>query len=210
MDEQKIQESALTVYEQAQGMKVTDTQTQDLAAVMLKGVDELIKEISDTFDPLIKAAHETHKKIIEKKKKYADLPEKAKNLLRKAIGDYQQAERARAQEEARKRQEEERAKAEAARLKEAEKLEQEGKTEEAAKALDEPIVIAKFQERQIEKPSGIAYRENWKFKIVDPAKIPAEYLMPDMVKIGQYVRAMKERGVIPGIEIYAEGSSHVR
>ena len=40
--------------------------------------------------------------------------------------------------------------------------------------------------------------------MVDQGKIPAAYLVPDMVKIGAVVRAMKGTTNIPGVEAYEE------
>ena len=54
------------------------------------------------------------------------------------------------------------------------------------------------------KRPGVAMRSIWKFRIVDAAKIPREYLVPDEVKIGAIVRAMKGEGAIEGIEMYEE------
>ena len=46
----------------------------------------------------------------------------------------------------------------------------------------------------------------WKFEVEDLTKIPLEYLMPDMVKIGKVVRA----GVkIPGVKSWQESSLRV-
>ena len=47
----------------------------------------------------------------------------------------------------------------------------------------------------------------WKFEVEDLTKIPLEYLMPDMVKIGKVVRA----GVkIPGVKSWQESSLRVK
>ena len=52
-----------------------------------------------------------------------------------------------------------------------------------------------------EKPAA-----DWKFRVVAPESIPREYLTPDLVKIGQVVRAMRGATAIKGIETYAEKS----
>ena len=53
--------------------------------------------------------------------------------------------------------------------------------------------------------SGIKARVNWRFRIVNADKIPREYLEPNEVAIGSYVRALKQTGeVIPGVEAYSE------
>jgi colicin import membrane protein len=53
--------------------------------------------------------------------------------------------------------------------------------------------------------AGIKARVNWKFRIVNANKIPREYLEPNEVAIGSYVRGLKQAGeVIPGVEAYSE------
>lgn len=56
----------------------------------------------------------------------------------------------------------------------------------------------------VPKVAGIRARVNWKFRIVDPSRLPRKYLMPDEVAIGQEVRSMKAEASIPGVEVYSE------
>lgn len=56
----------------------------------------------------------------------------------------------------------------------------------------------------VPKVAGIRARVNWKFRIIDAAKLPRKFLMADEVAIGQYVRANKENAAIPGVEVYGE------
>lgn len=44
----------------------------------------------------------------------------------------------------------------------------------------------------------------WKFNVINPALIPDEFWMLDMVKIGEYVRTMQEQTKMEGIEVYCE------
>jgi hypothetical protein len=56
------------------------------------------------------------------------------------------------------------------------------------------------------RASGLSLTETWKFSIVDASLIPREYLVPDEIKIGRIVRAMKGETKIPGVRIYSEKS----
>lgn len=59
----------------------------------------------------------------------------------------------------------------------------------------------------VPKVAGIRARVNWKFRIVDVNKIPRQYMQPNEVSIGYFVRETKQAGeVIPGIEAYSEDS----
>lgn len=60
-------------------------------------------------------------------------------------------------------------------------------------------------EANIPTVAGVPSRRNWKFRIVDANRIPRQYLMPNEVAIGAFVRNLKKEGeVIPGIESYLE------
>jgi hypothetical protein len=67
----------------------------------------------------------------------------------------------------------------------------------AMTAYDEKYGASKIE--GLRKPQDI-----WKFNITDLAKIPREFMEPDTVKIGEYVRTMRESTKIEGIEVYCE------
>lgn len=52
------------------------------------------------------------------------------------------------------------------------------------------------------RAAGMSFGEAWEFEITDKTLLPREYLQPDTVKIGQYVRAMKADAKIPGVRIF--------
>jgi len=52
------------------------------------------------------------------------------------------------------------------------------------------------------KTEGLAMRGNWCFEVVDPAAVPRQYMMPDEIKIGKVVRALKGQITIPGVRIF--------
>jgi hypothetical protein len=58
----------------------------------------------------------------------------------------------------------------------------------------------------VPKVAGIKARLNYKFKVIDPSKLPRKFLMANEVAIGQFIRAEKQIGldVIPGVEVWAE------
>jgi len=64
-----------------------------------------------------------------------------------------------------------------------------------------PVVVVK--ETPSAKESGVSFREDFKFEIVDPTKIPCAYHTIDEVKIGKVVRAMKLATAIPGIRVFS-------
>ena len=60
------------------------------------------------------------------------------------------------------------------------------------------------------KPAGISTRKVWKFEVTDAAKLPPEYLVPDIKKIGKVVRALQGDTEIPGVRVYSEDTMAVR
>lgn len=60
------------------------------------------------------------------------------------------------------------------------------------------------------KVAGETSVKVWKFRIVNAAIVPREYLAIDESKIGAVVRATKGTLTIPGVEIYSETQSRMR
>jgi len=74
--------------------------------------------------------------------------------------------------------------------------------QEIEEAKNVPVVKV---EAAIPTVAGVPSRRNWKFRIVNANKIPRQYLIPDEVSIGQFVRREKKAGeVIPGVEAFED------
>jgi hypothetical protein len=61
-------------------------------------------------------------------------------------------------------------------------------------------------QKTVPKVVGISTTKQWKFRITNAALIPKEYMVPDEVKIGGVVRALKDQCHIAGIEVYSVDS----
>ena len=46
--------------------------------------------------------------------------------------------------------------------------------------------------------------DKWVFEITDPEKIPADFLCPDLKKIGAVVAQLKDKTAIPGVRAWNE------
>lgn len=84
----------------------------------------------------------------------------------------------------------------------AERAEQRGETRPLPEGTP-PIVQGPAKTIENEDGSKVIFVTTWKFEIVQPAKLPREFLMADEVKIGQYVRAMKQDAKIDGVRIFS-------
>ena len=182
--EQKIE----IVPAKAQEIRVTDDKS-------------LLNEVKDTFDPVIKKAHEAHKEALAQKKRHEAPLLKAESYIKNQIsGYYAEIERKRreAEERERRRREEEERK-----RREAERILDEQKSSEIEQPDPEPE-----PEKEIIPPKpkmeGVSIKTTWKWKVLDEMQVPREFLTINEKKLNQYVREHKEKAKIPGIHIYPD------
>jgi len=210
-----VEQKSLTIIDQAKAVKVTDADTYISAGFLWKTIGDMIKEVKDTFDPICDAAFAAHRAATSKRAKYLDPLTKAYTGVKKLMSDYDEQQIRIAQAEQRRLEEIARKEEEERRLMEAiaaeEILKSQGVTkeeiaQEVSAIIEEPVSVAPVvvQKSTPKLQGGPVYRTVWKFRIKDVSKIPREYMVPDEVKIGQIVRALKKQTNIPGIEPYEE------
>jgi len=158
--------------------------------------------------------------------KHINAAEEIIGLGKGKMADYKRRETALAQAEERRINEERRKAAELqvaeerkAREKEIAKQLKDGEikkreAEQLRKQADAEAEVTKQNVAEVTvKPSvpvvgGVVMRTNWKFEIVDAARIPRSFCKPDEVAIGQLVRLLKEKEraerEIPGIRVWSE------
>lgn len=201
----QIESEALSLPNKARSLAIVSNETYMQAGEMLLTIKALRKQVDASFDPVIKAAHNAHKAAVAEKKRIEEPLATAEGILKPAMAAWnQKQEEARRAEEARLqalaiKAEEDRRLAEAAVAQAA------GDTRAAEAALAAPITTPTVVlASTTPKLDGVSFTARWTFQIVDASLIPREFLMPDEKRIGQYVRAMKDAGNIPGIRIYSE------
>jgi len=206
-DIKQLEIEAIAFPDQARALQVTSNDTYQAAGGLLIQIKGLRKKINETFKPMKAAAVKAHKAVLEQER-IADAPlVKAENIIKPALAKWdmeqerlRRVEEQRLQELARK-QEEDR------RLAEAVAIEQAGDKKLADQVIAAPVEVAPvIVAKSVPKVQGISYTERWTYRVINPAIVPAEFKMLDEVKIGQYARAMKSAGRIPGIDIYSERS----
>jgi hypothetical protein len=209
---------ALELVQNATGLKVVDTQTFTDGAAMLKAVVEKLRGWREAIAPAKEAAHQAHKRICDLEKTVAEPLMHVESYLRKQLTSYtSEQERIRREEEAELRREAEekaRKEAEEAQIAAALEAEQSGDkqgAEQILAAAPEPVFVPPVVlERAVPKVAGLSTRKNWKFRIVDAAAVPREFLVVDEVRLGKYARAMGEQAKVQGVEFYPEDSAVVR
>lgn len=238
----EVSTRALSIIDQGRTIVIKTTDDYRVAGGLWATIKGVMKQVDDSFDPIISKAHQAHKEAVAQKAKIYD-PLKAvyvsvKGLMSKWDQTQEAirlAEQRRLEEIARK-EEAERRRVELERLETERKAEEDRLMEAAAAAekagdakraeelaaaaitatdaaadeaafiMSEPVYVAPvvLPKETPKLAGGPVYRTIWKFRIYDVGRIPRQYLVPDEVKIGQVVRALKKEHGIMGVEAYEE------
>jgi hypothetical protein len=59
-------------------------------------------------------------------------------------------------------------------------------------------------ESTVKPVAGCSERRYWHARVVDFAKLPDDYKLPDMVKLGAIARSSKEAAAVPGVEFWSD------
>ena len=217
---QELKEKQMGLITQAQAIAIADEKSLMEASDALTSIKALLKEIDAFFDGNINRLHKAHREALAQKKAFTTAPLEAERGLKLRIREYLDEQERIRREAEEKAQQEEQARIEAAKRAEEERLVAALKAEEAGdSAKAEEILNEAPPEFKplppapvgpvMPKISGMSTSTIWKFDIVDPAKIPSEFMVPNFTKIGQVIRATKGTLQIPGIRIYSERSVSV-
>ena len=193
---------------QAEGTLVTNDEEYQSAAEFGRAIKAKANEITAFFKPMKDAAHKAHKEVCEREKKMLGPLAKAEKLVKQAMGAYvteQERKRKEAEEAARRA-----AAAEAERkLADAISLEEQGREDEAAAAIEEAEVIDTVGSSLTisaapPKVKGVTAKRDYEIVGVDGAKVPINFagieLRPvDTAAVMRLIRASKGSIQIPGI-----------
>lgn len=201
------------VVSQVQQMTVSNVEDYEMAGSFLQLIAKRYRQIEEVFDPIVAKAHATWKEACSQRSKLLEPLDQAKKCVNEKLRTFdQEQDRIRRQEEARLA-EEAKKKIDDDAIREAEALRAAGEPELADMALQvaaeapAPVVVLPSS---TPKMAEMQSRTNWKFRIVNEALIPREYLSPDEKKIGAVVRSQKAMAKIPGVQVYSEKDFHGR
>lgn len=215
-DESQLATSAMVTSENAKTLLVRNAEENAEACDFLQEIAAAIKGVEEFFRPMKDAAYKAHKAITSRETEILSKLKEAKAHLSRQVGAWtakqaeeHQAEQRRIQD---KIDEEARQNALAANAK-AMELADAGETALAVEVLQKAKSAATPPTISLPvppKPKGITSTKVWKFRVVDAALVPREYLVVDEKAIGQVVRALKAQTHIPGVEVYSEDIVAVR
>lgn len=207
IDESALKTEAISLEVRADALSVTNDEEYQDAAEFLKTLKDQAGKVKDFFKPLKDAAHKAHKEVCDREKQMLDPLTKAEVVIKKAVGEYlaeQERKRKAAEERARQA-----AKAEAdRRLAEAIALENQGRMEEAAAAVEEAEIIDSatiaVPVAPTKKVKGVSSSKDWELVSVDDSKVPVDVagtvIRPvDQGAIMRLIRASKGTIKIPGV-----------
>lgn len=198
----------------ALNFRVTDKDSYEDAGLLLVRIKGLRKEVADTFDPIVKKAHNTHKEALAQKKRHDDPLNKAEKHYKNEIGTFKE----KAEQERRAREAELLAAAqkedEERRLKEAADLEAAGQQDAAEAVLNEPSVVSVQTETGDDlKLDGISTRDKWSAEVVNfdelvkavaLGKAPLNVIQADMTVLNGLARQLKDSLQYPGVRVVKE------
>jgi hypothetical protein len=210
----------------AKDILITDASTYAEAGQMLARVREFKKVPDFKLGQFLSRARRVVDWLRTEQNKHVNAAEEIDGVLKGKMAEYKRKETAAAFAEQQRINEERRKAAEAqaeadrkAREKEIAKQVKTGEVgkreaQQLRKQADADAEAAKVNVPEahvapsIPKVSGVVMRTNWKFEVVDAARIPHKFCKPDEVAIGQHVRLIKDKEraekEIPGIRCWSE------
>ena len=189
----------------AGGFEIVTAADYAEAAGFLRGLKAYRDRVAEAFDSTVAAAHKAWKEATATRSRYEAPAAEAERIVKAKMGTYQAA------AEKKRREEETRLRLEAAKRAEEERSRKalealaEGNAAKAVETLlRPPAPVAVVVPRATPKVEGVSSRIEYRFRIVDAAALPREYLVPDEKKIAAEVRAKKGETKIAGVEVYEE------
>ena len=216
-----LEQRVPTVLEKAKAIAITDQHTYDEAAVLLRAVATLEREIVAYHKPLKEAANKAHRAVCEAEKGLLTPLTEARRIVSTAVAKWQDD-----QEKERRRQQAlmeqtMRAAQEEQALEVAIEAEAGGAGEEV---VEQVLASASAPVSVVAAPTytraaGIASRETWSAKIVSLKQLVQAaarndallcYLLPNTVALNAQARALKTACNIPGVQAVRDTGISVR
>jgi hypothetical protein len=202
-------------------LPIRDTADLEQAVEDRRQIGEAIKLVEDYFEPLTKAAYQTHRLLCDRRNDMLVPLQRVDKMRSAAITDYK-ADRDR-EREAHERElaEQQRVRNQEQAAAEAAALESSGQPELAASVLSEaiaaplPVIALPDDTKAV---AGLKFRTYWRWRYAGGPNdvtrtpgpvitrtmnlIPREFLMLDVKKLTAYATAMKAAARVIGIEFY--------
>lgn len=217
-----VTEKALTWPERAKAVRIDSSETYRDSADLLMAIKQLRNEVNEAFDPIIAAAHQTHKTACDRKRRAEAPLVEAEVVIKRALVTYTDAQTRIRRAEQVRLQEAQRLADETRRIEEAAALEREaqatgdvGLQEQATAILETPAPVIVVQPQTPPPPAvqGLSYRETFRAEVtslptlveaVAARQQPITLLLPNQSALDGLARALKTALAIPGVRLVTE------
>jgi hypothetical protein len=214
IEEQQLQEQALTWPERARRLRVDDTDSCLAAGEELLAIKALRAEVEAVFGPVVRKAYEAHRAAVMARAKVDEPLVEAERVLKGAIGIYETEQRRIHEQRERAERDRQERELEKQREAELEQAEAEGAThaeiaEIAARPLPVPIVAMRPPARL----TGVNIRDNWKAVVEDKLKLVRycgsnpdhlNLVEANTTALNALARALKSVMNVPGVKVVKE------
>ncbi len=186
-------------------LAIVDNATLGVAADFLLEIKRRRKMWAEWNKPAKQKLDALKRELLDREQEIDEPMMRAENeILKPAISRFSVEQESKRKEEEDKLRAKQQKRIDDAKIKEAERLEKAGQNDLAMETIKRPDIVPPVIVPRAEAPSGISFREIWKFEIVDANLVPREYLVIDDKKIAGVARALKGETRIPGIRVYSE------
>ena len=205
---EQIEQSTELIVQRAQALEISSEDSYQLAGVFLTvELKPMLREIADTFGPIVTAANKAHKAALAQKKRHSEPLLKAEAIVKASMGAYYKEQQEITRQREAERLAEARREAEERALAEAAGLEEMGEAEAAEEIISMPATPVVVKPAPAPpKAAGVSVRTKPKYRIINVAAIDPKFMMPDAKRIAQVVTGMGKDAeqVVGGIEVYEE------
>lgn len=88
IEDSAVEKKCSPVIEKAKSLKIINDEGMEEARDFIKSIKALVKEVNGDFDPIVEAAHKTHKEAVARRKKHLDPLQEAEKTAKAAMGNY--------------------------------------------------------------------------------------------------------------------------
>lgn len=184
-----------SIVQKAQKIKIESAKDEEKAAVLVKEISEMTKNVETTRKSITDPIYKSYKNANEFFNRFLVPLKQANSIVRGKMSEH----RTRQEEERRKKQEE----LDKIFAKEQEKL----KKKSEKLGIEAPVIQAPSVQENRPTVGAVKYKKQWNFEIEDISKIPMEYLIVDLVKVRRYMYDQTNSGNDPkidGVKFYQE------
>lgn len=88
IEDKDVEKKCSPVIEKAKSLKIINDEGMEKARDFIRDVKGLVKEVKGDFDPIVDAAHKTHKEAVARRNKHLDPLEKAEKTVKDTMKTY--------------------------------------------------------------------------------------------------------------------------